>query len=167
MFARLTLCCVVALTLAGCNREATEMSGNASADSGAASFNMTVYKTPQCGCCGDWVEHMKKHGFNVEVVDKQDLSAVKDRLGVPQELRSCHTATVGDHVFEGHVPAPVVRRFLEGDNEHILGLAVPGMPVGSPGMEMGDRFQSYTVVGFNESSATHIHERIESPGDQR
>ncbi|MDY6829778.1 MAG: DUF411 domain-containing protein [Pseudomonadota bacterium] len=107
-----------------------------------------VYKTPSCGCCGDWVQHLKAAGFAVQVQDLEDLAATKARLGVPADLQSCHSAVVQGHVIEGHVPASDIRRLLE-EHPDGGGLAVPGMPLGSPGMEYGNRKDPYRVILFD------------------
>ena len=96
---------------------------------------VTVWKTPTCGCCKDWVIHMRKEGFNVVTNDVPDTAPVRQRLGLPAKFGSCHTAQVGGYVIEGHVPASEVVRLLR-EKPAAIGLAVPGMPVGSPGMEM-------------------------------
>ncbi|TXH66835.1 MAG: DUF411 domain-containing protein [Lysobacteraceae bacterium] len=106
---------------------------------------MVVHKSPTCGCCGAWVEHMRAAGFSVEVRDTDDLGPIKEALGVPYGKGSCHTAEVGGYVVEGHVPAEDVKRLLA-EKPHAKGLALPGMPAGSPGMEMPDgRTEAYTV----------------------
>ena len=104
----------------------------------------TVYKSPTCGCCTKWAEYMEANGYAVELVDTDDLGAIKDRLGVPRDLRSCHTATLGDYVIEGHVPVTDIRRLLATEPRGILG--VPGMPLGSPGMEDPRGSQPYDSV---------------------
>ena len=109
-----------------------------------------VHKTPWCGCCGDWVAHLEANGFEVTVVEQEDLTPVKDLLGVPRPLGSCHTAQVDGYVIEGHVPAADIRRLLLERPDGVRGLAVLGMPVGSPGMEMGDRRDPYDVVAFGD-----------------
>jgi hypothetical protein len=107
-----------------------------------------VTKDPNCGCCGGWVEHIKAAGFPVEVVTTPQVNRVKARLGVPDDLASCHTAEVGGYVIEGHVPADAVKRLLA-EKPQVKGLAVPGMPVGSPGMEVeGMAPDTYEVVLF-------------------
>ncbi len=111
----------------------------------AAPPPVTVYKTASCGCCGAWVEHLQAAGFQTQVHDVADLAAVKAQLGVPRTLESCHTATVGGYVIEGHVPAADIQRLLA-QRANATGLAVPGMPVGSPGMESGDRHGPYRVL---------------------
>ena len=109
---------------------------------------ISVSKDPNCGCCGEWVAHLRAAGFEVEVSDTTELSRVKARLGVPSELSACHTAQVAGYVIEGHVPAPVIRRLLV-ENPQASGLAVPGMPTGSPGMEVeGSPPDEYAVVLF-------------------
>ena len=107
---------------------------------------VVVHKDPNCGCCSDWVLHLRDAGFAVHVAETADLKAVRVRLGVPAALAACHTAEVAGYVVEGHVPAEAVRRLLS-DRPKAKGIAVPGMPIGSPGME-GRQPQSYTVVLF-------------------
>ena len=117
---------------------------------------ITVYKDPSCGCCTKWVSHLQANGFAPEVHDRSDMDALKDSLGVPPALRSCHTAVAGKYVIEGHVPAADLTRLLAAKPAGTLGLAVPGMPVGSPGMEMGDRRVAYDVVAFGPAGSTHV-----------
>jgi len=116
------------------------------------SAEAVVFASPTCGCCGAWVDHMRKNGFEVRVEHRNDLLAVKRELGVTPELSSCHTAVVGGYVVEGHVPADLVRRLLE-ERPDVAGLAVPGMPVGSPGME-GPRSEPYRVLAFDAEGRT-------------
>lgn len=106
-----------------------------------------VYKSPYCGCCADWVDHMRENGFNVEVIKKDDVTPIKQMSGVPKELHSCHTAFVDGYVVEGHVPAEDVRRLLA-EQPTAVGLSTPGMPIGSPGMEQGDQKDPYNVILF-------------------
>lgn len=112
--------------------------------------SITVHKTPWCGCCTDWVEHLQEEGFDVEVHEHEDLSPIRTRLDVPLALGSCHTAEVDGYAIEGHVPATDIRRLLDERPDGVRGLSVPGMPVGSPGMEMGDRQDPYDVIAFGE-----------------
>ena len=109
-----------------------------------------VVKSPTCGCCADWVDHLEANGFRVEVEDTRSVGVAKARLGVPSDLSSCHTARVGGYVVEGHVPASDIRRLLEQRPDGVKGLAVPGMPAGSPGME-GPPPVPYDVVAFDEA----------------
>ncbi len=124
----------------------------AACSSVAQAANYTMYRDPQCGCCEAWAEHIE-HGIEAEVatVDRPDMTGLKDELGVPADLRSCHTMIVEGYVIEGHVPAEAINRLLRDRPEGIAGLAVPGMPVGSPGMEMGGRKQPYRVIAFGSS----------------
>lgn len=107
---------------------------------------MLVHKDPNCGCCAGWVRHLKDAGFPVAVHEASDLQVVRKRLGVPADLAACHTAEIAGYVIEGHVPAIAVRQLLE-KGPTAVGLAVPGMPVGSPGMEGGVP-QRYAVILF-------------------
>jgi hypothetical protein len=111
---------------------------------------ITVHKDPTCGCCSGWVEHLQKAGFDTKVLDTRDIDAVKRRLGVPDDLAACHTAEVAGYIVEGHVPAAALKRFLA-EKPEAQGLAVPGMPMGSPGME-GGRPEKYDVVLFTPNS---------------
>ncbi|MRX49400.1 DUF411 domain-containing protein [Paracoccus sp. S-4012] len=109
---------------------------------------MTVTKDPSCGCCGDWIEHLRSAGFPVRVIESDDVLALKQRLGVPHDLASCHTAEVDGYVVEGHVPASAIQRLLA-ERPEATGLAVPGMPGGSPGMDYpGVAPERYEVVLF-------------------
>lgn len=104
-----------------------------------------VHKSPTCGCCGKWIEHLEENGFTVTSKDTEDMHSIKVQAGVPGQLASCHTAQVEGYFLEGHVPAEDVRRLLE-EKPAAKGLTVPGMPVGSPGMEMGSRKDPYQVL---------------------
>lgn len=112
---------------------------------------MTVTRDPNCGCCGNWVAHVKAAGFPVEVVELADVMPLKARLGVPEALMSCHTAEIGGYVVEGHVPAEAIKRLLV-ERPQAKGVAVAGMPIGSPGMEIpGQPPQAYEVIVFSAS----------------
>jgi hypothetical protein len=114
--------------------------------SAAAEPVITVHRDPDCGCCLGWVQHLQKAGFPTKVLETKDLDAVKSRLGVPDDLAACHTAEVSGYVVEGHVPAIALKRFLA-EKPNATGLAVRGMPIGSPGME-GGKPEAYEVVLF-------------------
>jgi hypothetical protein len=120
---------------------------------------ITVYKDPSCGCCKNWVDHLRTNGFVPDVHDRNDMEALKDSLGVPAKLRSCHTAVVDKYVIEGHVPATDVKQLLAMKPAKTAGVAVPGMPAGSPGMEMGGRVDRYDVIAFAPGGATRIFAR--------
>ena len=113
-----------------------------------------VYRTPTCGCCGKWVSHLEANGFEVEVEEMDDVTPVKMANAVPGKLSSCHTAIVGGYVVEGHVPASDVVRLLE-ERPAVNGLAVPGMPIGSPGME-GPHPERYRVLTFDSEGKTEV-----------
>jgi hypothetical protein len=121
---------------------------------------MEVYLTPTCGCCSLWVDHMAENGFEPELryVTDQELNQVKQRLDVRPELSSCHTAIVNGYVVEGHVPADVVRDFLA-EAPPMRGIAAPGMPVGSPGMEVGGIVEPYDVVAFTSDGRAVVYSR--------
>ena len=119
---------------------------------------MTVYKSPTCGCCKAWVDHVKAEGFQVEVHDLDDVSEIKAEAGVPERARSCHTAIVEGYAIEGHVPAATIKRLLR-EKPGVAGLAVPGMPTGSPGMEVpGQPADKYDVLAFDRSGALTVYE---------
>ena len=113
----------------------------------AEASDVHVYKSPSCGCCGAWVDHLRANGFTVIVEDTEDLDPVKQRFGVPGPLQSCHTATIEGYAIEGHVPAPDIRRLLI-ERPEAAGVAVPGMPTGSPGMEQDGRREPYATILF-------------------
>lgn len=118
---------------------------------------VTVYKTPTCGCCAKWVDHLEANkAFRVVTRDMDDVAPIKDGLGVPERLRSCHTAVAARYAFEGHVPGDLVAKVLR-ERPKIAGLAVPGMPAGSPGMEMGSRKDAYDVVAFTKDGKTSVY----------
>ena len=123
----------------------------------AAKTAMTVWKTPTCGCCGKWIEHMRKNGFEVTVLEMPDLSAIEAANAVTEPIRSCHTALVDGYVIEGHVPADLVRRLLK-ERPKAAGLAVPGMPQGAPGMETPNP-QPYDVILFGRDGKTSVYEK--------
>ena len=116
---------------------------------------VTVYKSPSCQCCSEWVAHMKDEGFEVEVQSKLRMRPVKKQVGLPSSLAACHTSVVGNYVVEGHVPAQDVKKLLR-EQPDVRGLSVPGMPVGSPGMERGSRVEPYKVVTFTPSGETTV-----------
>lgn len=165
VFAALALVGGAAVVL-GSREPAPQASGAAAApvapavagilEAAPASDVIQVYKAPTCGCCGDWIEHLRDHGFTVEVIDQPNMMAVKNELGLPGELASCHTARIAGYLVEGHVPAADIRRLLE-ERPQVAGLAVPGMPIGSPGMEVEGRpADAYDVVAFEASGQTSV-----------
>ncbi len=127
----------------------------------------TIYKDANCGCCKEWIDHAQTHGLSSTVQHPADLSLIKDHHSVPDELRSCHTAVTTDgYVFEGHVPAKYVAEFLQNPPEQAIGLAVPGMPVGSPGMEYQDQFMPYQIMQINKDGTNQVYAEVESMAQQ-
>lgn len=116
----------------------------------AAAATLEVFKSPYCGCCAHWVEHVREAGFDVKVTEVEDPSAVAGKHGVPEDLRSCHTARAGKYVVEGHVPAADIERLLR-EKPEAIGIAVPGMPAGSPGMDQGGSKQPYQTILFTKN----------------
>jgi hypothetical protein len=113
--------------------------------------DVTVYRSPTCGCCGKWIDHLKQHHFNVKDIVTDDMESIKNKYGVPKEMASCHTAIVDGYVIEGHVPADDIDTLLK-SKPKVTGLAVPGMVTGSPGMEMGGRQDPYDVMSFDKEN---------------
>ena len=144
------------MMLAGCNSSsrptaAEEKNGNARTPVANAtkSRQMLVYRDPECGCCEAWADIARKAGYQVTVENRADMAAVKARLGVPDQLASCHTAVIGGYAIEGHVPMRHIARLLRDKPRDIRGIAVPGMPRGSPGMEMPDgSTDAFDVMAF-------------------
>jgi len=121
-----------------------------------------VYRSPSCSCCGDWIEHVKKHGFKIKQDIKTDeMEAIKQKYNLPPELASCHTAIINGYVIEGHVPADDIKRVLK-QKLQLAGLAVPAMPIGTPGMEMGDTKQPFSVIAFNKKGEVQVFNSYES-----
>jgi hypothetical protein len=123
----------------------------------AAGPLVEVFKSPTCGCCSNWVEHMRANGFVVRTTNLNDISEIKKSRGVPLEVQSCHTALVNGYVVEGHVPAADVQRMLK-EKPAIVGIAVGGMPIGSPGMETPYvKAEPYSVMSFDKRGATRVY----------
>ena len=123
---------------------------------------MTVYRSPNCGCCGVWVDHAKKHGFRIEDVKTEEMEAIKQQYNVPAELASCHTTIIDGYVMEGHIPADDIKRFLAKKPDNLVGLAVPGMPIGTPGMEARDIKQPFQVLAFNDKGEVEVFKEYQS-----
>lgn len=120
----------------------------------AAELHADVHRDEFCGCCKDWIVHLEENGFTVNDQVESNMNSIKEKLGIAPALRSCHTAVINGKFFEGHVPADAVKKVLADDD--LIGAAVPGMPVGSPGMEMGDRQDKYDVVGITRDGKTKV-----------
>ena len=126
-----------------------------------SSLELLVHKTPTCGCCKMWVKHMEENGFTVNTKDHQSLVNIKEELKINPEHRSCHTGVSSQgHFFEGHIPSKYVSQFLSEGNPDAIGLSVPGMPLGSPGMEVEDRFTPYDVLVHLKDGSTKVYAEI-------
>jgi hypothetical protein len=133
-----------------------------------ADATLDVFKDENCGCCVGWIDHMQEAGFASKINHPRDLNGVKEELGVLPKWQSCHTAvTKGGYVFEGHIPAKYIEQFLASPPEGALGLAVPGMPLGSPGMEMGGRFTPYDIVLMNKDGSSSVFAHVPSAAAQK
>mgnify|MGYP001307609781 FL=1 len=126
----------------------SDQSSVAQAESGKTVQAITIYKSPNCGCCQDWAEHLAANGFETRIVETDNLNEIKQEYDVPRDMASCHTALIGNLVIEGHVPANDIVAYLEDPQFNTIGLSVPGMPHGTPGMETG-RKDDYQVIAFN------------------
>lgn len=143
-----------AATLAIQANEPTESSTSmAAADTSGPAI--TIYKNPNCGCCQSWAEHLDANGFETTVVETDDLNEIKQQHNVPREMASCHTALIGDVVIEGHVPADDIVAYLEKPQFNTVGLSVPGMVQGSPGMETGKK-EDYQVIAFSANGQQSV-----------
>lgn len=157
---------VALLVLSGCGKSldtqtATEPHGTTD------SIALTTYKSATCGCCKLWVEHASEHGFTVDARDVDNLNEVKQQHRIAAEYQSCHTSVADNgYVFEGHVPARLIRQFLQNPPAGARGLAVPAMPLGSPGMEMGERFTPYKVLLLNGDGSHSVYASIDRPEQQ-
>lgn len=133
----------------------TALSFSTTALAAGAAQSIHVYKSPTCGCCTDWIKHLEDNGFEVDVTETHNLNPVKTEAGLTPALASCHTAFIGDYVIEGHVPASDIHRLIA-EAPRATGLSVPGMPLGSPGMEVGDQKDHYKVILFNAAGQTRV-----------
>ena len=133
----------------------------------ASIATLDVYKSRTCQCCQQWVRHMEDSGFETKIHHPADLNRVKDEHGIATEYQSCHTAVTSDgYVFEGHIPARFMQQFLENPPQGAIGLSVPGMPAGSPGMEMGDRFTPYQVWLLKKDGSAEVFASVNSRDQQ-
>lgn len=165
---------LVSALLSACSGETAGTAQGQSNAAGAMSDagelpGLDVYLTRTCGCCGGWVEHSQAEGFDSvrNYVDQDQLNQEKTERGISPRLQSCHTSVSEEgYVFEGHIPARVIHDFLESPPDNAIGLAVPGMPIGSPGMEMGDRFDPYDILLIHEDGSTEVYTHIASADQQ-
>ncbi len=122
---------------------------------------LIVHKTPTCGCCKKWIKHLKENGFNTNPQDHQNLNDIKDMHNIKPEYRSCHTAVSSNgFVFEGHIPSKYITQFLSENHDDAIGLSVPGMPLGSPGMEFDNRFMPYDVLILYKDGSSKVYAEV-------
>lgn len=128
---------------------------------------ITVYRDANCQCCHKWIEHLQKHNFQIDDQIRNDMTTVKQQLGLPVKMASCHTAVVDGYLIEGHVPADDIKQLLADHPADIKGLSVPQMPVGTPGMEMGERKDPFVVFSFDKDDNFKIYNRYKTDADNR
>jgi len=146
---------------------ATPLAADDAANANAEPVMLDVYKSPTCGCCSVWIDHLEERGFLAQVRHPSDLNQVKRKLGVPVRYQSCHTAVTADgYIFEGHIPAHIIKKFLDEKPADAIGLTVPGMPVGSPGMEVGENFMPYQVLLIKESGTPEVYAEVRTREEQ-
>jgi len=124
-------------------------------------LSLLVHKTPTCGCCKMWVKHIEKNGFIANIKEHDDLLEIKDKHKIEPQYRSCHTAVSKEgYIFEGHIPSKYIRQFLSEDHPNAIGLSVPGMPLGSPGMEVDDLFTPYDVLILFKDGSSKVYAEV-------
>ena len=122
---------------------------------------LVVHKTPTCGCCKKWMKHLEEHDFNISSQDHLNLNDIKDMHNIKPEYRSCHTAVSSDgFIFEGHIPSKYIKQFLSENHDDVIGLSVPGMPLGSPGMEFDNRFMPYDVLILYKDGSSKVYAEV-------
>jgi hypothetical protein len=124
-------------------------------------FSLLVHKTPTCGCCKKWVKHLEANNFSTMIKDHQNLQKVKEQHSIKPKYQSCHTAVSQDgYVFEGHIPSKFIKQFLANPEANAIGLSVPGMPLGSPGMEVEGRFMPYDVLVLYKDGSSKVYAEV-------
>jgi len=157
----------VALFVVACSDSNNEVTQSLGALQNQNSLVLDVYKSPTCGCCGKWIEHIENSGFEVDIHHPSNLAAVKRKQGIHVRYQSCHTAVSTDgFVFEGHIPAKFIHQFLSQKPKGAIGLAVPAMPVGSPGMEVGNKFKPYQVLLIKVDGSSEIYADVRTAEEQ-
>jgi len=159
------LCMLAVIGLVACSEQVTTTEVKEVASVALTDVKLDVFKSPTCECCGRWVNYIDDKGFDATTQHPADLSAVKHKFGIAPQYQSCHTGVSKEgYIFEGHIPADIMQKFLAEKPKNALGLAVPGMPIGSPGMEMGDRYDDYDVLLLNKDGSSSVYARIEHNG---
>tara|TARA_Y100000287_G_C14214015_1_gene352500 strand:+ start:248 stop:718 length:471 start_codon:yes stop_codon:yes gene_type:complete len=124
-------------------------------------FSLLVHKTPTCGCCKKWVKHLEDNSFSMMIKDHQNLQKIKTQYSIKPKYQSCHTAVSKEgYIFEGHIPSKFIKNFLEDPEPNAIGLSVPGMPLGSPGMEVEGRFMPYDVLVLYKDGSSKVYAEI-------
>ena len=169
---KITLKAVAVFTLvvaiASCSKEEATAATPKSQTAKSQPILLEVYKSPTCGCCKKWISHIDDNGFQSKVHNRKNIFVIKKDKGIEPRYRSCHTAiSKNGYVFEGHIPAKFIQQFLnEKHPDNVIGLSVPGMPLGSPGMEVGDKFQPYKVITLKSDGSYEIYADITSSQEQ-
>ena len=161
----LILALLLTLVISAC----TSANENSEAESNikTAAIELDVYKSPTCGCCGKWIDHMKDQGFLAKAHNTNNLAKLKDEKKVPKNFRSCHTAVSKEgYIFEGHIPANIVKKFLKDKPDNSIGLVVPGMPVGSPGMAYQNKFMPYQVLSIHKDGSVSEYAKVNTEKEQ-
>jgi len=158
----LSILSIIFMALVACSESSAPESSEAK-----QSIAIEVFKSPSCGCCGLWVSHIEENGFDPTIRNRNSLDAIKKKLNISANMQSCHTGVTSDgYFFEGHIPAKHITAFIANPPEGAIGLAVPGMPAGSPGMEMGDRFTPYEVLLVKADGSTEPFATVSSLEEQ-
>jgi hypothetical protein len=161
----LTLALLLILTISACS--SANESPSIYLINKTASIELDVYKSPTCGCCGKWIDHMKDQGILAKPHNTNSLAQLKDEKNLPKNFRSCHTAISKDgYIFEGHIPAKIVKQFLKNKPQDLVGLVVPGMPVGSPGMAYQNKFIPYNVLSIHKDGSVSKYARVYTEKEQ-
>jgi hypothetical protein len=156
----------VVTLIASCSDKTTVKAETSSAK--PQSIILDVYKSATCGCCKKWISHIDDNGFQSNVHNRNDISVIKEKRGIQPQYRSCHTAISKDgYAFEGHVPAKFIQQFLnENHDDNVIGLSVPAMPLGSPGMEVGDKFHPYKILLLKSDGSYEVYSTVQSYEEQ-
>jgi len=163
-FFKISLFLGLGALLSACQQESGSI---ASASQAQDATVLQVLKDPSCGCCTGWIDHMSDRGFMAQISHPTNLNGEKLKLGIEPQFQSCHTAISEEgYVFEGHIPANIVQRFMAEMPSDAIGLAVPGMPMGSPGMEIGDQFDPYDVLILKKDGSSAVYAHIATAQEQ-
>jgi hypothetical protein len=161
---RLSVATLLLISIAACSDQTNLSRSPNSSEISTNTIVLDVYKSRTCGCCKKWVDHSEGLGFEATVNHPANLNKIKVDQGIQPRYQSCHTAVSSDgYVFEGHIPAQVIQKFLASPPKDAIGLAVPGMPAGSPGMEVGNRFDPYDVLLLKKDGSSEVYQHISKP----